>query len=99
MVHQVHDAFLKISSVKTVILVTATAGSDYILPSTPLIFPVNSSNGDFVCGIDIIDDDALESEENFIVFLSTEDPVTLGNTQTNVTISDNDGKIQQISSN
>ena len=63
------------------------------------MFPTNSSNGDLVCSIDIFDDDAVEAEESFIVFLSTEDPVTLGNTQTNVTISDNDCKIQRMHSN
>ncbi len=75
------------------ILVTATAGSDYMEASSPLVFPAGSEDGALACAINIIDDSALEDEEAFTVTLSTmETYVMLGNNQTDITISDNDSK-------
>ena len=59
-----------------------------------LTFPAGFMDGDMTQCLDVsIDDDtALEGEETFTVTLTTSETyVMLGNDQTEVTISDNDG--------
>ena len=76
------------------ILVSVVAGSDYIEVSMTLTFPAGSTDGDMIQCIDVSieDDTVLEGEETFTVTLTTpETYMMLGNDQTEVTISDNDG--------
>ena len=76
---------------------TATEGSDYTAPSAiSLTFPANSS---MQCGITAFDDDALEGNETFTVMLSTSETFLLvAINEASVTITDNDGKIETLSS-
>ena len=60
-----------------------------------VIFPVSSIPGSSVCAdVPIIDDDALECEQNFTVFISnaTLGTAILGQTEAVVSIVDNDGE-------
>ena len=58
-----------------------------------LIFPTSSGNNDTQClNVTITDDTALEGAETFIVTLTTADTlVMLGDNETTVTITDNEG--------
>ncbi len=61
-----------------------------------LTFPASASDSDMTQCLDvnITDDAALEGDETFTVTLTTSETyVMLGNNETEVTISDNDGKI------
>ena len=72
-------------------------GSDYTgITMSPLTFSAGSSDDDMQCvNVSIIDDnDALEGDETFTVTLATRDSdVMIGNNQTVITISDNEGII------
>ena len=61
----------------------------------PLTFLAGSNDSDTQCvNIGVTDDTALELSETFTVTLNTSDPdIMLGSSTTNVTISDNDGKL------
>ncbi len=81
-----------------IFIVSAVGGSDYTeVVSMIMVFPAGSTDGDMTQCLDvnITDDTALmEGEETFTVTLTTpETYVMLGNNETEVTISDNDGKI------
>ncbi len=61
----------------------------------PLIFPINSSNGDMVCAnVNVSFDGMVECEEEFNVGLTLDtikDSLSLGNNSTLVTLVDSDG--------
>ena len=82
-------------------LVSAVSGSDYTeVASTTLTFPAGSVDSDMSQCIDvsITDDSTLEDPETFTVTLTrSEAYVMLGNAETAVTISDNDGKFILLS--
>ena len=68
---------------------------DYNGTMVEVIFPISSVQGDSVCAnVTIIDDDALECEQNFTVFISSATLGTdiSGQPQAVVSIMDNDGK-------
>ena len=77
------------------LLIITVAGMDYNGTMIELIFPTSSVQGDSVCtNVTIIDDDVLECEQDFTVFISS---ATLGTDiseqpQAVVSIVDNDGK-------
>ena len=77
------------------LLIITAAGMDYNGAMIEVIFPISSVQGDSVCtDVIIIDDDALECEQDFTVFISS---ATLGTDtsiqpQAVVSIVDNDGK-------
>ena len=72
----------------------AVASFDYISVISPTTFASGSPDNATRClNITIVDDDALEGDQTFISSLTTADPdVILGTTQTDITITDNDGQ-------
>ena len=73
---------------------SAVAGSDYTVASSTLTFPATTSTDDpMQCvNISITDDDEFEGNETFTVTLTTTNPqVTVGNTETAIIITDNEG--------
>lgn len=75
------------------IIVSAVATTDYTEAVMTLTFLQGSMNGAMEClDVTIANDTALEGDETFAVTLTTSDTdVMLGNNQTEVTISDEDG--------
>ena len=72
---------------------SAVAGSDYAAVSSPLTFPATTSTDNVMrcLYVTIFDDSAVS--ETFTVTVTTSNPqVTLGNDNTIVTISDNEGQ-------
>ena len=72
---------------------TAEAGEDYDMMSSSISFPTNSSDGTMECmNFTIVDNDAFELNETFTVTLTVNTAgVMVGNTITEVTITDNEG--------
>jgi hypothetical protein len=70
------------------------AGEDYISTSEVETFTSGSSDGATRCvKIPILDDDASEGEQTFILTLTASDPdVMLGNNVTTITIIDDEGR-------
>ena len=75
---------------------SAENGSDYTAVLSPLTFPATNSSDDVIqcTNVSIIDDLAFEEgSETFTVTVTTTNPrVTLGNDNTTVTITDNEGQ-------
>ena len=74
-------------------MTAALGGRDYRTISSHAIITSGSMDNDTTCAnISIMDDNALEGNQTFIVALSTSDPhVILENNRTTITIVDNDG--------
>ena len=72
---------------------TAEAGEDYEMMSSSISFPTTSSGGAMECmNITIMDNDAFELNETFTVTLTVNTAgVMVGNTITEVTITDDEG--------
>ena len=73
---------------------SAEYGSDYTAVSLPLTFPATTSSDDVMrcINVNITDDSVFEESETFTVTVTTTSPrVTLGNNDTTVTITDNEG--------
>ena len=63
------------------------SGSDYAGMSNSLTFPAGSTEGAMVCTfIPISSDTVQEGDENFIVTLTTDASLVLGNRVTNISI-------------
>ena len=77
------------------LLIITVAGMDYDGAMIEVVFPISSVEGDFVCAdVTIIDDDVLECEQDFTVFISSatlETDISI-QPQAVVSIVDNDGK-------
>ena len=74
---------------------SAEDGSDYTAVSSLLTFPATTSTGDVMrcINVSITDDSVFEESETFTVTVTTTSPrVTLGNNDTTVTITDNEGQ-------
>ena len=74
---------------------SAENGSDYTAVYSPLTFPATTSTGDVMqcINVNITDDSVSEESETFTVTVTTTSPrVTLGNNDTIVTITDNEGQ-------
>ena len=78
---------------------SAENGSDYTAVSSPLTFPATTSSDDVMqcINVSITDDSVFEESETFTVTVTTANPrVTLGNNDTTVTITDNEGQCSYI---
>ena len=73
---------------------TAIAGSDYTNASSVEIFTSGSTHNAARCiNISILEDISYEVNETFTLMLTTPDPnVTIGNSETTITITDTDCK-------
>ena len=76
------------------VVVSATAGSEFIPISIPLKYPPGPANGNMMCiNISITDDQLFEGNETFMVRLSNPMPSrVMLNANTTVTIIDDEGQ-------
>ena len=81
---------LNSSSAVTILLYISPAPSDYIATTQQVVFAPGEKEK--IVSVPIVNDDVLEGEEMFSATLTTNDPkVTLFNSSTSVSITDNDG--------
>ena len=78
---------------------SAEDGFDYTAVSSPLTFPATTSSDDVMqcINVSITDDSVFEESETFTVAVTTTSPrVTLGNNDTTVIITDNEGQYNYV---